>query len=238
MLLHGVGVGPESFDRLAAVLRRGPLGDRCRVVAAPRPTGFDGSALTVEEQADRIAAEQLGSGRAIVVGVSGGATVGVALGIRHPEAVGALALHEPLLGRNVAGLHQQFTEAAARAAESEDEAMTVVRAVMGEPTWAALDAPARRRAEASAGRWRDEIARFAAFDPSPADVASLHGLPVLATYGARSAPVRQQAAAVLASLAGAEVAVVAGAGNAAHLDAPDALARVLEAWAPVAAGAA
>lgn len=224
VLLHGVGVGPESFAALAELLE-----DRHRVVALPRPVGPDGTALSLADQADQLARllPEVGAAGARLVGVSGGATLGLCLAIRHPEAVGGLVLHEPLVGSLAPGLHARFQGAAARAALGDAEAMAVVRAVMGEPTWAALEPSARRAAEAQAPRWRGEIAAFAAFDPTADQVATLGTRPVLVTLGERSGPERRTAADVLVRLARARLAVVADAGNAAQLDAPAALAALI-----------
>ncbi|MBX3283919.1 MAG: alpha/beta hydrolase [Actinobacteria bacterium] len=233
VLVHGVGAGPASFDRLAARLE-----GRHRVVAVERPLGPAGTALDVVDQADRLADDLVARGLAggLVVGVSGGATVGLALAIRHPEAAGALVLHEPLLGRHAAGLHARFHEAAALAATGLEGAMTVVRSVMGDDTWEALGPHGRAAAWDQAARWQAEIPRFAAFDPTAEELGRLHDRPVLATVGARSTVERRLAAAVLQNLAGVDVVEVPGAGNAAHLDAPDAFASVLEAWHPLVGG--
>jgi pimeloyl-ACP methyl ester carboxylesterase len=233
VLVHGVGVGPGSFARLAELLE-----DRHRVVAVERPAGEGGAALAVVDQADRLAEvlADLGAGDGLLVGVSGGATVGLALAIRHPGVAGALVLHEPLLGRHAAGLHAQFDEAAALAATGIEGAMNVVRTVMGEPTWCALGDEGRAGAWAQAPRWQAEIPMFAAFDPTAAELASLWSQPVLVTVGARSTVERRLAAGVLQNLAGVDVVEVDGAGNAAHLDAPEAFASVLEAWHPLVGG--
>lgn len=233
VLVHGVGVGPGSFARLAELLE-----DRHRVVAVERPAGDGGEALPVVDQADRLAEVlvDLGVGDGLLVGVSGGATVGLALAIRHPGVAGALVLHEPLLGRHAAGLHAQFDEAAALAATGIEGAMTVVRTVMGEPTWDALGPDGRAAAWSQAARWQAEIPMFAAFDPTAAELGSLWAQPLLVTVGARSTVERRLAAGVLQNLAGVDVIEVPAAGNAAHLDAPEAFASVLEAWHPLVGG--
>lgn len=233
VLVHGVGVGPESFARLAELLE-----DRHRVVAVERPAGEGGEALAVVDQADRLAEvlADLGAGDGLLVGVSGGATVGLALAIRHPGVAGALVLHEPLLGRHAAGLHAQFDEAADLATTGIEGAMTVVRTVMSEPTWDALGDDGRAAAWSRATRWQAEIPMFAAFDPSAAELASLWSQPLLVTVGSRSTVERRLAAGVLQNLAGVDVVEVDGAGNAAHLDAPEAFASVLEAWHPLVGG--
>lgn len=233
VLVHGVGVGPASFARLADRLE-----DRHRVVAVERPVGPGGAALDVVDQADRLAEvlADLGVGDGLLVGVSGGATVGLALAIRHPGVAGALVLHEPLLGGHAVGLHAQFNEAAARAATGIEGAMDVVRTVMGEATWDALGPDGQEASRAQAARWQAEIPMFAAFEPTAGELSSLRDQPVLVTVGARSTVERRLAAAVLQNLAGVDVVEVPGAANAAHLDAPDAFAAVLAAWHPLVGG--
>jgi pimeloyl-ACP methyl ester carboxylesterase len=226
VLLHGVGVGPESFAHVAEL-----LADRHRVVVLERPTGPGGTALPLTAQADQLARRlpEVGADGAQLVGVSGGATLGLCLAIRHPEAVGALVLHEPLIGTLAPELYQRFQVAAARAATGEPEAMEVVRAVMGDATWAALGPDGQAASEALAFRWRGEIAAFAAFDPRIADLVALASRPVTVTVGSRSGAERWAAAEVLRRWCGAQLVEVPGAGNAAQLDAPEAFADLVAA---------
>lgn len=235
VLLHGVGLGPESF---ALVAER--LVERHRVVALDRPVGPGGSAIPLADQADQLARmlPELGASGARLVGVSGGATLGLLLALRHPGAVDGLVLHEPLVGPLAPELHERFQLAAARAATGDDEAMDVVRAVMGDRTWTALDPAAQASAERQAARWRGEVAEFAAFAPAAVDLAALRSRPLLVTIGGRSGPERWAAAEVLRRWAGAELAEVPGAGNAVQLDAPDAFAELISTWQTVSPGGA
>ena len=230
MLLHGVGVGPESFAQVAELLE-----DRHRVVVLERPVGPGGTALPLPDQADQLARAlpEVGAVGARLAGVSGGATLGLCLAIRHPQVVGGLVLHEPLVGALAPELHQQFQRSAAIASVGETEAMTVVRAVMGEDTWSSLDPAAQAGSAAQSARWQGEIAQFAAFDPSVADLAALRPLPILATIGTRSAPARWAAAEVLRRWADAELVEVPSAGNAVQLDAPAAFAELITTWQTV-----
>lgn len=218
VLLHGVGLGPRSFGPLVE-----RLVDDHRVVVVERPVGG-----AVEAQADAVAhvLRSVG-GPACFVGVSGGATIGLALAMRHGEVASSWLLHEPLVGRLAPGLHERFVASAQRAASSDDEAVAVVRAVMGERTWSSLDDEARAEVVAGASRWRLEIGAFAAFEPSARQLRRLAPVALVASVGAESDPDRRACAAVLHDLVGAEVALVPGAGNAAHLDAPDALATLV-----------
>lgn len=233
VLLHGVGVGPASFAPMVEA-----LAERHRVVALERPVGRDGSAIPLADQADQLARTlpELGASGARLVGVSGGATLGLCLAIRHPDAVGALVLHEPLVGPLAPELDQRFQAAAARAAEGDGPAMEVVQAVMGDATWAALDPAARTYATDRAARWRGEVAEFAAFAPDVRDLTALAGRPLLVTVGGRSDPARWAAAEVLRRWAGAQLVEVPGAGNAVQLDAPAAFAELIATWQTASTG--
>lgn len=227
VLLHGVGLGPASFRSLAEHLAAAH-----RVVVVERPAGG-----SVEAQADAVAHLVRSVGPpAALVGVSGGATVALALAVRQGDVCRSYVLHEPLVGALAPRLHRRFQAAAARAATGPEAALEVVRSVMGEATWADLSPTDRADAIDDGDRWSREVPAFAAFDPAPRDLCGLTGRPVLVTVGDRSGPDRREAAAVLGDLAGAEVAVVPGAGNAPHLDAPAAFAELVGAWLPAPVG--
>ena len=235
VLVHGVGVGPGSFDQVAD-----QLAGASRVIVVERPTGPGGAAAALDDQADRLVDQLAGldalGGR--LVGVSGGATLALLVAMRHPDAVTSLVVHEPLVGSHAPGLHARFRAAALQAASGTEGAMAVVAAVLGDRTWAALGVDGRRAAWAQAARWQGEIAAFAGFDPSAGDLEGLRALPMLVTVGARSDDERRVAAGVLQRLAAADVAEVPDAGNAVQLDAPDAFALLLRSWQPVLSGGA
>jgi pimeloyl-ACP methyl ester carboxylesterase len=210
-----------------------------RVIVVERPTGEGSTALPLGEQADRLVAQldAIGIDSCRFVGVSGGATLGLEAAIRHQGRFDSLVLHEPLVGRHVPELQQRFERAAERAAEGPAEAMDVVRAVMGDATWQALGAEARRDSISRAARWQGEVGAFARFAPTAADLSSLQTTPMLVTVGGRSDPIRHLAADVLVELAGATVEVIPASGNVAQIDAPLAFARTIRAWRPVPTGA-
>lgn len=228
VLLHGVGVGPDSF---LATARH--LATDHRVLVPARPGSATG-AVALEAQADAVATTILehGAGGARVVGVSGGATLGLVLALRHRAVIGSLVLHEPLLGRLVPALHERFLAAARQAGLGDDSALEVVRLVLGATTWARMGDEERAAVEAEAPRARHEVAVFAAFDPTVDQISSLTGLPLLVTVGSESRPERYEVVDVLRRLAGAEHALVEGAGNAAQLDVPLAFADLIRGWRP------
>lgn len=231
VLVHGVGAGPETFARLAALLAVDH-----HVVTVTRPQ-IDGTAVPLRDQAAALAETLVSRGGdgGVLLGVSGGATLALLTAIAHPGVLGGLVLHEPLVGEHVPGLHLQFAEAAARARRGLTETVDVIRSVLGPMTWAALDLRTRARMLAGATWAREEIPLFAAFAPTVADLTSLRHLPMLTTVGSRSGTVRWEAAHLLADLAGASIVEVPGSGNAVQLDAPGPFADAIRAWWPCAA---
>ncbi len=227
VLLHGVGTGPVTFADLAALLAPD---HRVLVLERPRRPGV---AVPLEDQAQAVAdtiAAVTPSGRAALVGVSGGATLGLLVGIRRPEVLDGLLLHEPLVGRHAPALASRFAELAGQASVHDAAALASVRAVLGKDTWEGLSGATRVDLFTAAASARLEIPLFAAFDPSEAELRSLQHLPVCTTVGSRSGADRREAAVVLTELAGSPLQEVAGAGNAVQLDAPEAFADVVRAW--------
>lgn len=232
VLLHGVGLGPATFARLADLLAVDH-----RVLVIDRDAATAGRPLEdqVVDLAETIA--DAGCDAPQVVGVSGGATLGLLLAIRHPGVVGSLVLHEPLVGRRAEELFGRFEGSAATAAQSDAGALEVVRSVMGERTWSALDELSRARVAAGAARARADVPVFAGFAPSDGELRGLRPVPLLTTVGETSGPERHAAAAVLVDLCGAISVTIPDAGNAVQLDAPDRFADVVRTWTPASAGA-
>lgn len=232
VLLHGVGVGPDSFLELARLL------EPDHRVIVPERLGDANAAASLDEQAAAVAAllVDLDAIGARVVGVSGGATLALLLAIRHRHVVGSVVLHEPLVGRLAPALHARFSGAAEQAARSDAAALAVVRGVLGEPTWDRLGPVGQAGVAGLAPRARLEVPVFAAFDPTAGELASLVGLPVLTTVGGTSHPDRQDVVQVLTMVAGADHAMIEGVGNVAHLDDPAAFAALLRRWQPAPIG--
>ena len=115
VLVHGVGVGPESFTRTAAALA--DVGRRVHL--AVRPGYGDAAdvgdrAVGLDRQVDMVISElEERKEQSIVwVGVSGGATLGVIAASRRPAAIDCAVLHEPLVGSTAAALHATVRMAA------------------------------------------------------------------------------------------------------------------------------
>jgi pimeloyl-ACP methyl ester carboxylesterase len=187
----------------------------------PLLDGFDvrcpDRAASGDLEAELAALEPLCAG-AVVAGVSGGATLGLALAARGAGLAGAL-LHEPAAGSLLPGL---LAPMAAAYAAGGAEAFGVT---LYGPAWSAADAPDDPGA---VGR---DLAMFRAFEP--AAPAAGEG-PVLLTAGALSPPVRHESVRRLSAAFALPVMTLPGTAHAVHLENPAAFAARLR---PLAAGA-
>lgn len=212
-LLHGVGMWPGLFDAVASGLAH-------PAIVAVRP-GYGGRA-PVDDLAGQVAAiaemvERHGPG--VVVGVSGGATLALAAAIAAVPGIEGIVTHEPLVGPLVPALHARVAAAGAALAADPDPALvdSFLDGLYGEGRAALPEA---------AGRWvvdhraiiGREVAHFAAFAPSRAELAGI-AVPHLTTVGRRSGAERHRVAALLASC-GARVTVIEAAGHLVVADEP------------------
>jgi len=149
---------------------------------------------------------------AVVAGVSGGATLGLALAAAGVPMAAAL-LHEPAVGSLVPGLLAPF-----RAAYAAGGTAAFAAALYG-PAWTPDEAPA----DADAVVARD-LAMFAAFEPAaPAPATG----PVVITVGECSPPIRHESVQRLAERFTLPQWTIPGARHAAHLEHPEALAAAI-----------
>ena len=250
VLVHGVGLGPETFGDLAAELASGAT-----VATVHRPgygaLGDPGRPpVPLADQVTALAGlvEDLGHGPAVLVGVSGGATLGLLVARDRPSVLRAAVLHEPLVGPLAPALHERL---AARAAElAADGAPAAVdrfvAGLVGPATWSRLPEAWRHGVRRVGTAVRREVPDFARLAPAPEALAARRGRPplLITTVGGSSGTARRQAAGVLVDLAGARAHTLAGIGHLAQVEAPAVLARrtraVLAATArptPVADGA-
>jgi pimeloyl-ACP methyl ester carboxylesterase len=148
---------------------------------------------------------------AIVAGVSGGATLGLALAAAG-VAMRAALLHEPAVGSLYPGLLDQV-----RAAYQAGGVPAFASALYG-PAWTADEAPGDPGAVAR------DLAMFAAFEPS----APLPGSgPVVVTVGERSPLGRHESVRRLAGKFGLAAWELPGARHAVHLEAPGVFAAAI-----------
>jgi pimeloyl-ACP methyl ester carboxylesterase len=183
-------------------------------LVVPLLGGFDvrcpDRASTGDLDAELDALEPLCKG-AIVAGVSGGATLGLALAARGAGLAGAL-LHEPAVGSLLPGLLTPMAEAYAA------DGPEAFASVLYGPAWTAAEAPGDL---ASVGR---DLAMFRAFEP--AAPAQGEGQ-VLLTTGALSPPVRRDSVRRLSAAFALPVMTLPGTAHAVHLENPAAFAAQL-----------
>jgi pimeloyl-ACP methyl ester carboxylesterase len=228
VLVHGVGVGPWSYEALAR-----DLATDHRVVVAHR-RGYGRStalppASSLEAQVDDLL--ELTDGPTAFIGVSGGATLTLALALGHPHAVSAAVVHEPVIGPLAPELHAELQAAAGRLSSSTGAGGTVefMRALVGVRTWAGFDRSAAGDVVARAAVVRHEVPHFLDFSPTSTELAGLAWVPLVSTVGERSRPSRHLAAAAVAAGTGGVPRVLPGVGHLAQIEAPAALSASLRA---------
>ncbi|WP_280463937.1 alpha/beta fold hydrolase [Nocardia carnea] len=149
---------------------------------------------------------------AFVVGVSGGATLGLELAARGVALAGAL-LHEPAAGSLAPGLLDEIA-----AAFRSDGVAGLGRALYG-PSWTP------ELTTASTETVGGELAMFRAFEPRPVGPLAQR---ITLTVGERSTPARHRSVQDLAATLGTKRHVLPDVGHAVHLQAPHQLVGELE----------
>jgi pimeloyl-ACP methyl ester carboxylesterase len=197
-LIHGAATTARIWSGVIAALPQG-LDIRC----PDRP-----SSGSLDIEIDALAPLCVD---AIVVGVSGGATLGLELAARGVLFQAAI-LHEPAIGSLLPGLLAPV--AAAYASGGATRFGTTLYGPAWSPALAAHDPEAVGR----------DLAMFRAFEPRPPAPASG---PITITVGAQSPPIRHQAARLLGRAYGLTVEVLAESGHAAHLEQPAGLAALI-----------
>jgi pimeloyl-ACP methyl ester carboxylesterase len=209
LLIHGAATTAAVWDRVRALL----TDPRLELLAPQRGCSGD---LGTELAALAGPAEG-----AVLLGVSGGATLGLALVAAGVPVAGAV-LHEPAVGSLVPGLLAHV--AAGYAADGVPGFGAALYGPAWDPAMAPADPDAVRR----------DFAMFRAFEPArPArPVAG-----VLTTVGAQSPPARLAAARALRDRTGLPYRVLPGCGHAAHLERPEVLAALVREVAAAAVSA-
>lgn len=188
-------------------------------LVVPHLDGYDvrcpDRAATGDLGAELDALEPLCQG-AVVAGVSGGATLGLALAARGAGLAGAV-LHEPAVGSLLPGLLAPMARAYASGGPA------AFAAVLYGPAWTEEEAPDDRSA---VGR---DLAMFRAFEPSPP--APGEG-PVLITTGALSPPARHESVRRLSEAYALRSVTIPATSHAVHLENPAAFAMAIRSLAP------
>lgn len=201
--LHGIATTARIWDDVVARL------PGRHVLTPERPR-------TGDLAAELAALAPLVAGR-WVVGMSGGATLGLALAASRTPIAGAI-LHEPAVGSLLPGLLAPI-----RAAFDAGGTPALGTALYGK-RWSPAMAgdPAGAGGDDTTAR---ELAMFTGFEPA---APALGQGPVLVTYGACSPPVRRAAAEALADRLGHRIAAVPGVGHFAAVEDPAAFARFVQ----------
>jgi pimeloyl-ACP methyl ester carboxylesterase len=221
VLVHGVGFGPETLHETARV-----LATHARVICISR-RGYGARArlppaASVAEHVDDVVdvLDEAEIDRAVVAGMSGGATVALALALTCPERVLVAVAHEPAVGSVAPELR-----ALVRGALVEGGGRALLRVLAGPDTWSTLSGAAVSALDASSELVEADAAAFLAFEPSLASAAGRP--PLVCSVGERSSVLRYTVAERLAARTGAPVAVVPGCGHLPQLDAPGAFAELI-----------
>jgi pimeloyl-ACP methyl ester carboxylesterase len=207
ILIHGAATTAAVWNPVREALSRARPDIR---VAAPQRAysgDLDTELATLAETA----------AGAVVIGVSGGATLGLALMASGVPLAGAV-LHEPAVGSLVPGLLAHV------AAGYEVHGVPGFGAALYGPAWDVSMAPADPEA---VGR---DFAMFRAFEPvAPPTVPDPdHPERTSTTVGELSPPARHEAARALCAFAGLPFQVLEGCGHAVHLEQPQLFAAVIE----------
>jgi pimeloyl-ACP methyl ester carboxylesterase len=242
VLVHGVGVGPESFVETARLLsvsgRQVHRVVRGGYETSPSNTpGNDRPAISnLEAQVDRILEDIMKREEqpSVWVGVSGGATLGVIAACRRPAVIAGALLHEPLIGTRAAALHDGVQAAAARlaggqldSAAVESSAADFVAGLVGPESWEALGVDGRTAVLERARLVGAEVPYFASFE---APTAFDDAVPVLITVGERSPAPRHEAAERAAELLKGRLVVIPGIGHLPQVEAPETFAELIRSF--------
>jgi pimeloyl-ACP methyl ester carboxylesterase len=198
VLIHGTATTAAIWGKLSE-----SLADFAEVITPQRA-----SSGVWDAELDDLAELCAGS---FVVGVSGGATLGLGLLQRGVPVRGAV-LHEPAAGR----LAPRLLDAAV-AAMATGGPHAFGSALYGRG-WTSSMLPADPDAVAR------DLAMFRRFEPAPTPEPMAR---VLLTVGEDSPPIRHDAVAAVAHLIGARMAVIPGGLHAVHVDSVPAFAAVI-----------
>jgi pimeloyl-ACP methyl ester carboxylesterase len=206
VLIHGAATTSRVWRRVV------PLLEGFEVCCPDRPCCGD--------LATEVAALAPACGGAIVAGVSGGATLGLALAAAGVPMTAAV-LHEPAAGSLLPGLLDEV-RAAYQAGGTEAFGVALYGSA-----WTPREAPA------DPGAVPRDLAMFRAFEPAAPGPAPG---PVVITVGGASPPVRHESVRRLGERFGLPVQALPGARHAVHLEHPGLFAAAIRRLADDGAG--
>ena len=199
LFVHGVGLGPETFaDAVDAATNRGHAASvhvRRGYDTRPPTDSFDQHLADLTATVDVLVAEH---GPVVVAGVSGGATLALALAATSGErARHTTVVHEPLLGPLAVEQHDRVV-ASIEAFRSSNDSYGFegfMRRLVTPGTWDQLSEPIRASARRHAPSARVEVRGFTDFSIGP---RALHASARTTTWsiGTCSPPWRHDASAV------------------------------------------
>lgn len=230
----GAVVGLHGFTQSSASW--GPFGDLLAAAYPWQPLdlpghGRGGPACSVPEAATRIAGQLHGAG--CLLGYSLGARVALQLALDHPAGLERLVLIS-----GTAGIEDGAERAERRAADGqlarlalEEGLEAFLQRWLANPMFSGLEGLAYARA----GRSGNDVAQLAAslqlagtgaMEPLWGRLASLEA-ELLVVVGERDHKFHDLGGRIASAAPRAQVAVVAGAGHAVHLEAPEAAAKAV-----------
>ncbi|MEW6582468.1 MAG: alpha/beta fold hydrolase, partial [Actinomycetota bacterium] len=188
LVVHGVGFGPETMGAVAGLLADGATVAVVHRRGYGRSAGLPASGGIDDEVRDLAGvADRMGAPRVHLVGVSGGATIGLAFALSHPQRVASAVLHEPALGPLAPGVWNLLIDlsiALGRIREPQHAGRVFGETLAGRAGWAALPLEARDGVARAGDAVQHEVPHFAAFTPAAEELARLRRLPLVTTLGA------------------------------------------------------
>lgn len=220
--VHGVGMSPELFEPISRLIGRPhQVWERPGYGTTPATSSLGGQ---YRELAGLVSENE----PAVVVGVSGGATLALASAVRGAKGLAGIVTHEPLVGRLEPELDTMIQRARVRFARRPSRSAVVdfLSDLYGDATWRALPESARAWTLEHHERVGADIAQFASFQPTRAGLTGIR-VPHLTTVGSESGAPRQRVADLLAET-GAVRRTIEGAGHLPLAEHQLGLARVVD----------
>lgn len=231
VLVHGAGLGSGIYDEVAPL-----LAESLRVIVPDRRGYGRSAALGISPSLNQHTADLIALlhdrdlAGATFVGVSGGATLVLALTMTHPGAVHSALVHEPAIGPLAPTLLAMLRAASLPLLQQPTSGKALfhfLEALAGSHGWAHVLPRYDVLACADPSLVAAEVAQFLDFAPSADDFASLRTSRLATSIGKLSAAPRREVANRLAATAGARIIEVAGAAHLAPMETPEIFAAIV-----------